>query len=81
MFFSLFNPLLERVSLTNARIQVYTAKYVAQEIGHHEVSVKYAGQHVTGSPAKIGVLPQFESNKVKASGAGINKQVRKFSLK
>ena len=64
-----------RVEVMETRSQVYTAKYMAHEIGHHEVSVKYAGQHVPESPAKIGVLPQFESQKVKATGAGIDKQV------
>ena len=64
-----------RVEVLETSSQVYTAKYVAQEIGHHEVSVKYAGQHVPASPAKIGVLPQFESQKVKATGAGIDKKV------
>ena len=64
-----------RVEVMETRSQVYTAKYMAHEIGHHEVSVKYAGQHVPESPAKIGVLPQFESQKVKATGAGIDKKV------
>ena len=67
-----------RVEVTEQSSQVYTAKYVSQEIGHHEVSVKYAGQHVSNSPCKVGVLPQFEANKVKASGAGLDKKV--FSI-
>ena len=61
--------------------QIINLTYVGYEaslliIVHHEVSVKYAGQHVPESPAKIGVLPQFESQKVKATGAGIDKRVK-----
>jgi len=63
-----------RVEVTEQSSQVYTAKYISQEIGHHEVSVKYAGQHVPNSPCKVGVLPQFEANKVKATGAGLDKK-------
>jgi filamin len=65
-----------RVEVTEKSSQVYTAKYISQEIGHHEVSVKYAGQHVTGSPCKVGVLPQYEANKVKATGAGLDNKVK-----
>ena len=56
--------------------QVYQACYTAQEVGIHEVTVKYAGETVPETPRRVNVLPQFEANKVKASGAGLNNQVK-----
>jgi len=65
-----------RVEMIEKSSQIYQACYTAQEIGIHEVTVKYAGETVPETPRRVNVLPQFEANKVKASGAGLNNQVK-----
>ncbi|NXY86383.1 FLNA protein, partial [Alcedo cyanopectus] len=56
---------------------VYSVRFVPQEMGAHNVSVKYRGQHVPGSPFQftVGPLGEGGAHKVRAGGTGLQRGV------
>ncbi|XP_032996889.1 filamin-B isoform X4 [Lacerta agilis] len=53
----------------------YCVRFVPQEMGVHNVDVKYRGQHVPGSPFQftVGPLGEGGANKVRAGGPGLER--------
>lgn len=53
----------------------HCVRFVPQEMGVHTVSVKYRGQHVTGSPFQftVGPLGEGGAHKVRAGGPGLER--------
>lgn len=53
----------------------HCVRFVPQEMGVHTVSVKYRGQHVTGSPFQftVGPLGEGGAHKVQAGGPGLER--------
>ncbi|XP_044531588.1 filamin-B-like [Gracilinanus agilis] len=53
----------------------HCVRFVPQEMGVHTVSVKYRGQHVTGSPFQftVGPLGEGGAQKVRAGGPGLER--------
>ncbi|KAM7336246.1 filamin-B isoform X1 [Alexandromys fortis] len=53
----------------------HCVRFVPQEMGVHTVSVKYHGQHVTGSPFQftVGPLGEGGAHKVRAGGPGLER--------
>uniref|UniRef100_A0A7N9CG72 Filamin B n=1 Tax=Macaca fascicularis TaxID=9541 RepID=A0A7N9CG72_MACFA len=53
----------------------HCVRFVPQEMGMHTVSVKYRGQHVTGSPFQftVGPLGEGGAHKVRAGGPGLER--------
>nr|XP_003410088.1 filamin-B isoform X1 [Loxodonta africana] len=53
----------------------HCVRFVPQEMGVHTVSVKYCGQHVTGSPFQftVGPLGEGGAHKVRAGGPGLER--------
>uniref|UniRef100_A0AC11DSF6 Filamin B n=1 Tax=Ovis aries TaxID=9940 RepID=A0AC11DSF6_SHEEP len=53
----------------------HCVRFVPQEMGVHTVTVKYRGQHVTGSPFQftVGPLGEGGAHKVRAGGPGLER--------
>lgn len=43
----------------------FTATYVCEEVGTHQITTKYGGQEVPGSPANVNSVPTGQADKVK----------------
>ena len=50
-----------------------SATYVPQEPGEYDVHVKYADEHVPGSPFKVKATRPVDASKVKCFGPGVDK--------
>ena len=50
---------------------LYDCVYVPQVEGPAKVEVRYANQHVPGSPFQTNILPGFDPSKVKVTGDGV----------
>ncbi len=50
-----------------------TATYVPEESGEYDVHVKYADEHVPGSPFKVKASRPVDASKVKCFGPGVDK--------
>ncbi|XP_076762357.1 filamin-A-like isoform X2 [Xylocopa sonorina] len=48
-----------------------SVEYIPSEVGDYEVAIKFAEQHIPGSPFQISVVNDSEASKVTAYGAGL----------
>lgn len=49
----------------------YSVSYTPFEEGIHDLAVKFADEHIPGSPFKVDVLPPTNPSKCKAYGPGL----------
>lgn len=49
-----------------------TVEYIPTEPGDYDVSIKFADQHISGSPFKVAVDKMVDSNSVRAFGPGLD---------
>lgn len=56
-------------------------EYIPTEPGDYEVSIKFATQHIPGSPFQIPVLNETEASKVTAYGAGLESALENVPAK
>lgn len=63
--------------IVDGESSTYSVRFIPQEIGPHNVNVKYRGQHVPGSPFQFTVGPMGEggAHKVRAGGPGLERGV------
>jgi len=66
---------LSQPIVNNNGNMTYDVAYKPEEIGKHEVTVKYGGDHVKGSPFPVNVGPTGNPNKCKISGNGTESTV------
>lgn len=52
-----------------------TVSYIPIEKGDHEINVKFADEHVPGSPFVVPAFMPVDASKVKCRGDGLNKNV------
>lgn len=61
-----------------------SVEYIPTEPGDYDVSIKFADQHITGSPFKVNVEPEKDENLVYAYGPGLENckagQATKFTI-
>ncbi|XP_035216492.1 filamin-A-like isoform X2 [Stegodyphus dumicola] len=64
-------PVEPKMTCRDNRDGSCTVEYFPVEVGMHEIEVKYADQHVPGSPFKVMCTASVDASKVVAHGPGI----------
>lgn len=68
---SIEGPAEAKMTCRDNRDGTCTVEYIPPEVGQYDIGVKFADQHIPGSPFKVTTTATVDASKVKAHGPGV----------